>query len=89
MIGSLLYLTASHPDICYSISVCAGYQSKSKEYHIIDVKRIISTLDYSIWYSKDNNMSFAGLSDADWAGKASDRKSTSGGYFYLGINLVS
>ena len=43
----------------------------------------------SIWYSKDSNVSLAGFSDVDWASNAVDRKSTSGGYFYLGSNLVS
>ncbi|XP_065636898.1 uncharacterized mitochondrial protein AtMg00810-like [Quercus suber] len=59
MIGSLLYLTASRPDISYSVGV------------------------------KDTNGVLAGYSDIDWAGNADDRKSTSGGYFYVGNNLVS
>ena len=41
MIGSLLYLTASRPDICYSVDVCASYQSDPKESHITAIKRII------------------------------------------------
>jgi hypothetical protein len=59
MIGSLLYLTASHTDICYSVGICARYQSNPMESHVSVVKRIIqyvnSTLDYGIWYSKDTN----------------------------------
>ena len=93
MISSLLYLTPSHPDICYSVGVCARYQSDPKESHTTTVKRIIGyvsgTLDYEIWYSKDSNISLAGFSDGDWAGNTDDRKSTSGGCFYLGNNLVS
>ena len=42
-----------------------------------------------MWYSKDSNACLAGYSDADWAASMDDRKSTSGGYFYLGNNLVS
>ena len=57
------------------------------------VKRIIRyvncTLEYGIWYSKDTNGNLVGFSDADWAGNADDRKSTSGGCFYVGNNLVS
>ena len=57
------------------------------------IKRIIryvsGTLDYGVWYSKDINISLAGFSDADWAGNVDDKKSTSGGCFYLGYNLVS
>ncbi|XP_062085813.1 uncharacterized mitochondrial protein AtMg00810-like [Humulus lupulus] len=93
MIGSLLYLTASHPDIYYSVGVCARYQANPMESHISAVKRIIryvnSTVDFGIWFSKDTNSNLVCLSDADWAGNADDRKSTSGGCFYLGNNLVS
>ena len=83
MIGSLLYLTASRLDIAFSVGVCARYQANSKESHVGVVKRIIKyvngTADYGIWFSKDTNSSLAGYSDADWAGNADDRKSTSGG----------
>ena len=69
MIGSLLYLIARHLDSCYSVGVCARYQSNIKEYHITVVKRIIKyvcgTLDYGIWYSKDSNVSLASFSDTD------------------------
>ena len=93
MIGSLLYLTASRPDIAFSVGVCARFQAAPKESHLTAVKRIIryinGTSDYGIWYSRDSNEYLAGYSDADWAGCIDDRKSTSGGCFYLGNNLVS
>ncbi|XP_062114376.1 secreted RxLR effector protein 161-like [Humulus lupulus] len=93
MIGSLLYLTTSYPYICFSVGVCTRYQGNPMESHITDVKRIIryvnSTLDIGIWFSKDTNSNLVCFSDADWAGNVDDRKSTSGGYFYLGNNLVS
>ena len=93
IIGSLLYLTASRPDIAFSVGVCARYQAAPKESHLTAVKRIIryvnGTLDYGLWYSKDSNACLAGYSDADWAGSVDDRKSTSGGCFYLVNNLVS
>jgi hypothetical protein len=93
MIGSLLYLTASRPDISFSVGVCARYQSDPKESHLSSVKRIIryvnGTSNYGIWYSFDTNASLVGFSDADWAGNCDDRKSTSGGCFFLGNNLVS
>ena len=57
------------------------------------LKRIIKyveiTAEFSVWYSKDTSDVLAGYSDADWAGNANDRKSTSGGCFYVGNNLVS
>ena len=56
MIGSLLYLTASRPDIAFSVVVCARFQVVLKESHLTVVKRIIrytnGTYDYGIWYSK-------------------------------------
>ena len=93
MISSLIYLTASRSDISYSVGVCARYQATMKESHIATVKRIIryvsGTLEFALWYSRDTNMNLASFSDANWAGAADDRKNTSGGCFYLGINLVS
>ena len=56
MIGNLLYLTASRPDISYSVGVCARYQANPKESHMIALKRIIkyvkSTTNFGVWYSK-------------------------------------
>jgi hypothetical protein len=92
MIGSLLYLTANRPDIAFSVGVCACFQANPKESHLTAVKRIIryvnDTLSYGIWYSRETNLVVAGYSDADWAGNADDRKSTSGGCYYVGNNLV-
>ncbi|KAB2612682.1 hypothetical protein D8674_034998 [Pyrus ussuriensis x Pyrus communis] len=93
MIGSLLYLTASRPDISFSVGACARYQADPKESHLETVKRIIryvsGTIDYGLHYSFETNSEIAGFSDADWAGNADDRKSTSGGCFYVGNNLVA
>ena len=93
MIGSLLYLTASRPDISYNAGVCAKYQANLKESHMIALKRIIkffkTTADFGVWYSKDTNDVLAGYSDIYKAENANDRKSTSGGCFYVGNNLVS
>jgi hypothetical protein len=93
MIGSLLYLTASRPDIAFNVGVCARFQANPKESHLTAVKRIIKyvndTLSYGIWYSRETNLVVAGYSDAVWVGNADDRKSTSGGCFYMGNNLVA
>ncbi|KAK0594067.1 hypothetical protein LWI29_033342 [Acer saccharum] len=76
-----------------SVGLCARYQADPKESHLSSVKRIIryvnGTSNYGIWYSFDTNASLVGFSDADWAGNCDDRKSTSGGCFFLGNNLVS
>ena len=81
-------LTASRPDISYSVRVCARYQANPKESHMIALKRIIkyvkTTADFGVWYSKDTNDVLTGYSDADWVGNADNRKSTSGGFFLCG-----
>ncbi|KAK2379434.1 putative mitochondrial protein [Trifolium repens] len=93
MIGSLLYLTASRPDITYAVGVCARYQADPKVSHMTQVKRILKyvngTSDYGIMYSHCEDPTLYGYCDADWAGSADDRKSTSGGCFFLGTNIIS
>ena len=78
----------SSTDISYSVGVCARYQANPKESHMIALKRIIkyvkTTTDFGVWYSKDTNDILTGYSDANWAGNADDRKSTSGGFFLCG-----
>ncbi|KAG9446382.1 hypothetical protein H6P81_012510 [Aristolochia fimbriata] len=92
MIGSLQYLTASRPDISYSVGVCARYQSAPRESHVKLARRILryvkGTVNWGLWFSRDSNTILAGYSDADWAGNVDDRKSTSGGCFYLSNNLL-
>ena len=69
MISSLLYLTASRLEINYSVGVCAKYLANPKESHMITLKRIIkyvkTTVDFSVWYSKDTNNVLAGYSNVD------------------------
>ena len=73
--------------------MCARYQANLKESHMTALKIIIkyvkTTADFGVWYSKDTNDVLAGYSDANWARNANDRKSTLGGCFYVGNNLVS
>jgi hypothetical protein len=93
MIGSLLYITVSRPDITFVVGVCARYQAEPKMSHLVQVKRILKYINdttyYRILYSHSDNSRLIGYCDADWAGSADDRKSTSGGCFFLGNNLVS
>ena len=93
MIRSLLYLTSSRPGITFAVGVCARYQAEPKMSHLTQVKRILkyinSTSDYGIMYSHSKNPMLIGYCDADWAGSTGDRKSTSGGCFFLGNNLIS
>ena len=69
MIGSLLHITVSGPDISYSVGVCARYQAHPKKSHMIALKRIIkyvkSTAEFGVWYSKDTNDVLVRYSNAD------------------------
>ena len=93
MIGSLLYLCASRPDIILSVCMCARYQAAPKECHLKAVKRIvrylIHTPNFGIWYPKRSCFDLVGYSDSDYAGDKVDRKSTSGTCQFLGRSLVS
>jgi len=93
MIGSILYLTASRPDIMQSVCVCARYQASPKESHLIAVKRILKylkgTISFGLWYPSGPSLSLIGYSDVDYGGCKIDRKSTSGTCHLLGSSLVS
>ena len=93
MIGSLLYLTASRPDIMFSVCMCARFQSNPKKAHLRAVKRILRYLRHTtsvgLWYPKGATFDLIGYSDSDYAGCKIDRKSTSGGCHLLGRSLVS
>ncbi|KAK6147459.1 hypothetical protein DH2020_018371 [Rehmannia glutinosa] len=93
MIGGLLYLTASRPDILHAVCLCARFQSNPKESHMSAVKRIFrylkDTIQYGLFYPKNENFSLKGYSDSDYAGNIDDRKSTSGSCQFLGDCLVS
>ena len=85
MIGCLLYLTASRPDIAFSVGVCSRFQSNPKVSYFNAVKRIIKyvggTCDYELFYSKESNLSLVGFSDSDWAGNAMIEKAPLVGVF--------
>ncbi|KAJ9545388.1 LOW QUALITY PROTEIN: hypothetical protein OSB04_025095 [Centaurea solstitialis] len=93
MIGSLMYLTASRPDIMFSTCLCARYQSKPKVSHLKAVKRIFrylkGTVNLGLWYPKGSGYELTGYTDADHGGCKLDRKSTSGHIQFLGDKLVS
>ncbi|XP_019244462.1 PREDICTED: uncharacterized protein LOC109224331, partial [Nicotiana attenuata] len=93
MIGSLLYLTASRPDIVFSVGLCARFQANPKESHLTAIKRILrylkGTTELCLWYPKGSNFDLVGYADANYAGFLVDRKSTSGMAHFLGSCLVS
>ncbi|GJT60664.1 hypothetical protein Tco_1004197 [Tanacetum coccineum] len=93
MIGALMYLTSSRPDIVHATCLCARYQAKPTEKHLKEVKRIFrylrGTVNTGLWYTKDSGIELTGFSDADYAGCKDTFKSTSGGAQFLGEKLVS
>jgi hypothetical protein len=93
MIGSLLYLTATRPDIQFFVCLCTRFQPSPRTSHQQTVKRIFRYLRYTpelgLWYSVSSSLSLLGFSDADFVGCRVDRKSTSGTCQFLGSSLVS
>jgi hypothetical protein len=93
MIGSLLYLCASRPNIMLSVCICARFQENPMEVHLRAVKRIkrylVYTPKFGLWYPKGSTFDLIRYSDADYAGCKIDRKSTSGTCQFLGRSLVS
>ncbi|GJW42283.1 retrovirus-related pol polyprotein from transposon TNT 1-94 [Tanacetum coccineum] len=92
MIGSLMYLTASRPDIQFSACLCDRYQANPKESHLVVVKRIFrylkGTPNPGFWIPKGSGFILKAYSDSYYAGCNLDRKSTSGGCQILGGKLV-
>nr|GEW05383.1 hypothetical protein [Tanacetum cinerariifolium] len=93
MIGALMYLTSSRPDIVHATCLCARYQAKTTEKHLKEFKRIFRylqrTIDINLWYTKDSAFELTGFSDADYAGCKDTFKSTFGASRFLGEKLVS
>jgi len=93
LIGSLLYLTASRPDIMFSVCLCAKFQAKPKESDYVAAKRILKymkgTIEVGIWYPSEVSLNLVGYFDSDFAGCKVDRKSTSGTCHLLGSSLIS
>ncbi|GJR17951.1 putative ribonuclease H-like domain-containing protein [Tanacetum coccineum] len=93
MIGSLMYLTSSRPDIMFVVCVCARFQVNPKVSHLHAVKRIFRYLKgqpkLGLWYPKDSPFDLVAYTDSDYAGASLDRKSTTGGCQFLGCRLIS
>ncbi|GJR32949.1 putative ribonuclease H-like domain-containing protein [Tanacetum coccineum] len=93
MIGSLMYLTSSRPDIMFAVCACARYQVNPKVSHLHAVKRIFRYLKgqpkLGLWYPKDSPFDLVAYTDSDYARASLDRKSTTGGCQFLGSRLIS
>nr|GFC20106.1 uncharacterized mitochondrial protein AtMg00810-like [Tanacetum cinerariifolium] len=93
MIGTLLYLIASRPDLQFAICMCAQYQARPIEKHLHAVKRIFrylrETVNRGLWYLKDSSIALTAFTDADHAGYQYICRSTSGSLQFLGDRLIS
>ncbi|GJV26871.1 putative ribonuclease H-like domain-containing protein [Tanacetum coccineum] len=90
MIGSLMYLTASRPDIMFAVCACARFQVTPKVSHLHAVKRIFRYLKgqpkLGLWYPRDSPFDLEAFSDSDYAGASLDRKSTTGAEYVAAAN---
>nr|GEY40450.1 uncharacterized mitochondrial protein AtMg00810-like [Tanacetum cinerariifolium] len=93
MIGSLMYLTASRPDIMYAVCACSRFQVTPKTSHLQEVKRIFRYLKgqpkLGLWYPTELAFDLEAYSNSDYAGANLDKKSTTGGCQFLGKRLIS
>ncbi|GJV19672.1 putative ribonuclease H-like domain-containing protein [Tanacetum coccineum] len=93
MIGSLMYLTASRPDIMFAVSACSRHQVTPLTSNLNAVKKIFKYLKgqpkLGLWYPRDSPFVLEAYSDSDYAGSNGDRKSTTGGCQFLGRRLIS
>ncbi|GJS94240.1 retrovirus-related pol polyprotein from transposon TNT 1-94 [Tanacetum coccineum] len=93
MVGTLMYLTASRPDLTFVVCMCARYQAKPTKKHLHAIKRIFKylrgTINRGLWYPKDSSIALTAYADADHAGCQDTRRSTSGCMQLLGDRLVS
>ncbi|GKC99863.1 retrovirus-related pol polyprotein from transposon TNT 1-94 [Tanacetum coccineum] len=93
MVGSLMYLTASTPDLVFAVCMCARYQASPTKKHLEALKWVFrylkGTINWGLWYRKDTAMALTAYADADRAGCQDTRRSTSGSAQFLGDKLVS
>ncbi|KAM1431774.1 hypothetical protein ACFX1X_014159 [Malus domestica] len=93
LVGSLIYLTLTQPDISYAIGVMSRYMQNPKKPHLEAVRRIPryvkSTIDYGLLYKKGEDCKLVGYCDADFAGDHDPRRSTTGYVFRISSGVVS
>ncbi|GKE85498.1 hypothetical protein Tco_1559240 [Tanacetum coccineum] len=92
MVGTLMYLTASRPDLTFAVCMCSRYQAKPTEKHLHAVKRIFKYLsgivNRGLWYPKDSSIALTAYADVDHACCQDTRRSTSGSMQLLGERLI-
>eukprot|EP00253_Pinus_taeda_P027695 PITA_27695 len=92
LVGSLLYLTTTRPDIMHAVGLISIFMQSPSKIHFGATKRILryvsGTINYGTWYTSSNNFGLVGYTDSDWAGSFDDRKSISGYVFSVGLGAV-
>ena len=93
LVGKLIYLSYTRPDIAYAVSVVSQFMHCPSEDNIDAVMRILRYLKSSpgkgLMLSKNGHLNVTGYTDANWAGNITDRKSTAGYFTFVGGNLVT
>ena len=92
IVGSLMYLTATRPDITHLVSLISRYMECPREMHLLAAKRIFrylqGTVGFGLFYKKGEKTDLVGFTDSDYAGDQDDRKCTSGYVFMIGSRAV-
>jgi hypothetical protein len=93
LVGSLLCLTTTRPDIMYATNFISRFMESPKDSQWKMEKRImryvVGTLNFGLWYTQSKYNHLSGYTDSDFVGNLDDRKRTSGYAFHLGTNLIS
>nr|GFC77708.1 uncharacterized mitochondrial protein AtMg00810-like [Tanacetum cinerariifolium] len=93
MVGSLMYLTVSRPDLVFAVCMCARYQAKPTKKHLEELKWVFrylkGTINWGFWYPKDTATILTAYANVGHAGCQDTRRSTSGSAQFLGDKLVS
>jgi hypothetical protein len=93
IIGSLIYLTNTKPNICFAVNTLSQFLVEPRRVHLVAAKHVMrylkGTLDFGLSYNEDHDFRLSGYTDSVWAGSVSDRKSTSGCCFSLGSTMIS
>ena len=93
IVGSLMYLTATRPDIMHAVSSISRYMERPREDHLLAAKKILrylrGTAEFGLFYKKGKKLDFYGFADSDYAGDLDDRRSTSGYVFMFGSAAIS
>jgi hypothetical protein len=93
IVGSLMYLTNTGPDICFVVNTLSQFLVEPGHVPLVVAKHVMRYLkgivDCGLSYDGDHDFRLSGYIDSDWAGSVSDRKSTSGCCFSLGSTMIS